>query len=300
MSAATLSLPPGVQLETGPGGLPQLLVHNPLARARIALHGAQLLSFQPHGQPDWLFLSPRARFQPGQPVRGGVPVCWPWFGPDPDGLGRPAHGFARQSMWALREAAHEADGATRLCLALGDDDATRALYPHRFELLLQLRLGQDLQLRLSTHNRGDVPLRFTEALHSYFAVEHIQRVQVLGLQHSPYIDQVPGAAPTGAASGEPLRFEGRLDRIYLQPAETIRLLGAPGGRGLSLRSGHSRHAVVWNPGAALAAEMADLGAGAHQGFACVETANTGEAAITLAPGEQHTLALNISADAAAD
>lgn len=300
MSAATLSLPPGVHLETGPGGLPQLLVHNPLARARIALQGAQLLSFQPHGQPDWLFLSPRARFQPGQPVRGGVPVCWPWFGPDPDGLGRPAHGFARQSMWALREAAHEADGATRLCLALGDDDATRALYPHRFELLLQLRLGQELQLRLSTHNRGDTPLRFTEALHSYFAVEHIQRAQVLGLQHSPYIDQVPGASPTGAASGEPLRFDGRLDRIYLQPAETIRLLGASGGRMLSLRSGHSRHAVVWNPGAQLAAEMADLGAGAHQGFACVETANTGEAAITLAPGEQHTLALNVSAEAAAD
>src|SRR5690606_17669604 len=118
--------------------------------------------------------------------------------------------------------------------------------------------------RLSTHNRGDTPMRFTEALHSYFAVEHIQRVQVLGLQHSPYIDQVPGAPPQGAASGEPLRFEGRLDRIYLQPDETVRLFGAAGGRVLSLRSAHSRHTVVWNPGATLAAEMADLGAGAHE------------------------------------
>lgn len=300
MSAANPALPPGVRLDTGPGGLPQLRVHNPLARAQIALQGAQLLSFQPHGQPDWLFLSPRARFQPGQAIRGGVPVCWPWFGPDPEGRGRPAHGFARQSVWALRAATQEADGATRLCFALHDDEASRALWPQRFELLLDMRLGQTLQLRLSTHNRGDTPLRFTEALHSYFAVDHIDRAQVLGLQHSPYFDQVPGATPQGAASGEALRFAGRLDRVYLQAPAQLRLQGAPGGRTLRLRSEGSRHAVVWNPGAELAAGMVDLGAGAHEGFACVETANTGEAAITLAPGERHTLALSVSAETAAD
>lgn len=300
MSAAPLPLPPGVQLLSGPGGLPQLLVHNPLARARIALQGAQLLSFQPQGQPDWLFLSPRARFEPGHPIRGGVPVCWPWFGPDPEGRGRPAHGFARQSMWALRDASHETDGATRLSLVLRDDDASRALWPQRFELQLDMRLGQTLQLRLSTRNRGDTPLRFSEALHSYFAVDDVGRAQVLGLQHSPYLDQVPGQAPSGAASGQPLRFEGRLDRIYLQAPAQLQLRGAPGARTLSLRSEGSRHAVVWNPGAELAAAMADLGEGAHQHFACVETANTGEAAITLAPGEQHTLELNICAEAATD
>ena len=295
MSAAPLPLPPGVRLETGPGGLPQLTVQNALSRARIALQGAQLLSFQPHGQPDWLFLSPRARFQPGQAVRGGVPVCWPWFGPDPDGRGRPAHGFARQSLWALREAAHEADGSTRLAFVLRDDAATRALWPHAFELLLVMHLGQSLRLTLSTRNTGDAPLRFTEALHSYFAVEHIEGAQVLGLERSAYLDQVPGAAPRGEASGAPLRFEGRLDRVYLRPADTLQLLGAPAARTLSLRSEGSRHAVVWNPGAALAAEMADLGPGAHQGFACVETANTGEAAITLAPGESHRLQLDVAA-----
>src|SRR5690606_18997656 len=114
---------------------------------------------------------------------------------------------------------------------------SRALWPQRFELLLEMHLGQVLQLRLSTHNRGDTPLRFTEALHSYFAVDHIGRAQVLGLQHSPFLDQVPGAAAQGAASGEALRFEGRLDRVYLQAPAQLQLRGAPGGRTLDPKSG---------------------------------------------------------------
>jgi len=287
-----------VRAVAGPGGLPMLEVNNPLARAQVSLQGAQLLSFQPHGQPDWLFLSPRARFEPGQPIRGGVPVCWPWFGPDPGALGRPAHGFARQRPWTLRQSADDSDGTTRLTLALSDDAATRALWPHAFDLRLDIRMGRTLRLSLSTRNTGDTGFTITQALHSYFAVDHIDTVRVLGLEGSGFIDKLPGAPAQGQATGEALRFSGRLDRIYQPAPERLRILGAAGNQCLDLRSEGSRTAVVWNPGAELAATMADLGPHTHQRFVCVETANAGDDTITLPPGGQHRLTVEIAAQAA--
>lgn len=282
----------------GPGGLPLLRVDNPLARATVSLQGAQVLSFQPHGQPDWLFLSPRARFEAGQAIRGGVPLCWPWFGPDPDGLGRPAHGFARLRRWSLRGARDGSDGATELALVLRDDEATRALWPHAFELRLDIRVGATLRLSLSVHNSGDGAFTLTQALHSYFAVDRLDAARVLGLEGCGFIDQVPGAPPAGSATQEALRFSGRLDRLYQGVPDRLQLLGAAGGQRLTLRSAGSRTAVVWNPGAELAAGMADLGPGAHQHFVCVETANAGDERIALPPGGRHRLTVEIAAQAA--
>lgn len=289
------SLPPTVQIVTGPGGLPQLHIATPLLQARVSLQGAQLLSFQPRGQSDWLFLSPRAVFAPGQPVRGGIPVCWPWFGPDPGQLGRPAHGFARDRLWTWREAQTEPDGTLQLGFVLHDDDSTRALWPHRFELALTLRLGKTLSLALNTRNTGDNPFEITQALHSYFAVEHIDTVRVCGLQGCHYLDKVAGAPSPGPEPAAELRFEDRLDRIYQDVPTPLALLGSTIGRPLSLHSEGSRTAVVWNPGEALADRMADLGPGTHHRFVCVETANAGSEVIRLAPGQTHRLAVHIHA-----
>lgn len=286
------------QVVAGRGGLSELHVRNRLARATVSLQGAQLLSFQPHGQPDWLFLSPRARFEAGQAIRGGVPVCWPWFGPDPDGLGRPAHGFARQSPWTLRHAMDEADGSTRLLFELVDSARTRALWPHRFLLRLEMHLGSTLRLSLDTRNTGDTAFTLTQALHSYFAVDRVDAARVLGLEGCAFIDQVPGARPDGSPTEDALRFSGRLDRLYQRVPDRLQLLGAAGGQRLTLRSEGSRTAVVWNPGAELAASMADLGPGAHQHFVCVETANAGDERIALPPGGRHCLTVEIAAQAA--
>lgn len=298
MPNAQPTLPSSTQVVVGQGGLTELHVRNPLARATVSLQGAQLLSFQPHGQPDWLFLSPRARFEAGQAIRGGVPVCWPWFGPDPDGRGRSAHGFARQSPWTLRHAIDGADGSTRLLFELADDERTRALWPHHFLLRLEMHLGSTLRLSLATRNTGDTAFTLTQALHSYFAVDAIDTVHIRGLEGCGFIDQVPGARPAGAASHEPLRFSGRLDRIYQRVPAQLQLLGATGKRCLDLRSEGSRTAVVWNPGAELAATMADLGPDTHQRFVCVETANAGDERLTLPPGGQHHLTVEIAAPAA--
>ncbi|MBL0943223.1 MAG: D-hexose-6-phosphate mutarotase [Hydrogenophaga sp.] len=294
MPHAPAPLPSSTRVVTGRGGLTELHIHNRHARAVVALQGAQLLSFQPHGEPDWLYLSPNAVFAPGRPVRGGVPLCWPWFGPDPQGLGRPAHGLARQSPWVLRHALDESDGCTLLELELSDDAATRALWPHRFRLRLEIRVGATLALALTTRNLGDTHLTLTQALHNYFAIDHIEGARVHGLDGLGFIDQVPGANPQGAPAPGPLAFAGRLDRIYPNAPTRLQLEGAAGGGRLTLDSEGSRSAVVWNPGAELAAGMADLGPDEHSRFVCVETANAGDDVVTLAPGAEHRLALAIA------
>jgi glucose-6-phosphate 1-epimerase len=294
MPHASAPLPSSTRVVIGRGGLTELHVRNRHAQAVVALQGAQLLSFQPHGEPDWLYLSPNALFVPGRPVRGGVPVCWPWFGPDPQGQGRPAHGFARQSPWLLRHALDESDGCTLLEFELADDAGTRSLWPHRFRLRLEIRVGATLTLALTTRNRGDTHFTLTQALHSYFALDQIEDARVHGLDGLGFIDQVPGAPPQGAPEAGPLAFAGRLDRIYLNAPTRLQLEGAAGGGRLTLDSEGSRCAVVWNPGAELAAGMADLGPGEHRRFVCVETANAGDDVVTLAPGAEHRLALAIA------
>ncbi|MBL0920145.1 MAG: D-hexose-6-phosphate mutarotase [Hydrogenophaga sp.] len=277
----------------GPGGLPLLQVDNRHASARLSLQGAQLLGYQPAGAPEALFVSPNAVFAPGQPIRGGVPVCWPWFGPDPEGRGRPAHGFARNRLWALRSATHTDDGATELRLGLTDDAATRALWPHAFDLELAVTVGPALRLALTTRNTGGDGFTLTQALHSYFAVGDIAAVQVQGLDGCRYIDKVAGASAPLPRQAGPVVFDGQVDRIYQGVPPGLQVVDAAAGRRIALRSEGSTTAVVWNPGAALAATMADLGAGAHRGYVCVETANAGDEVIAIAPGASHRMAVVI-------
>jgi glucose-6-phosphate 1-epimerase len=283
---------PALHTLDGPGGLPTLPIANRHASARLLLQGAQLLGYRPADGPELLFVSPNAVYAPGQAVRGGVPVCWPWFGPDPDGRGQPAHGFARNRVWALRGATTTDDGATELRLGLSDDAETRALWPHAFDLELQLTVGPMLRLALTTRNTGDSAFTFTQALHSYFAVGDIAATQVLGLDGCGCIDKLAGGARVPPVPG-PVRFDGPVDRIYQRVPPTLQVLDTAGGRRIALHSEGSTTAVVWNPGAALAATMADLGAGAQRGYVCVETANAGDELITLAPGASHCMAVVI-------
>lgn len=289
---------PHLQTLDGPGGLPMLQVRNTLASARLSLQGAQVLGFQPAGGPEVLFVSPHAVFAAGQPIRGGVPLCWPWFGPDPLGQGRPAHGFARNRRWALHGTAHTDDGASTLTLGLADDDTTRALWPHAFELELLVTVGRTLRLALTTRNTGRAAVQITQALHSYFAVSDIAAVQVLGLDGCRYIDKTAGPQAPQPLQRGPVRFDGEVDRVYQGVPPALRVVDSATQRAIDLRSEGSATAVVWNAGAARAAAMADLGAGAHRGYVCVETANAGDEVITLAPGASHRLAVEIVPGAA--
>ncbi len=273
----------------GPGGLPMIDIRNAHATARVSLYGAQVLAFQPRGERDLLFLSERAAYQPGKAIRGGVPVCWPWFGPDPQGLGRPAHGLARTRQWQLRGSANRPDGQTRLTLGLRDDDQTRALWPHAFDLSLDITVGRTLHLALCTRNTGSTPMTLTQALHSYFAVADIHQTRVEGLDGCTYTDKARVAGGAQRLQAGPVHFSGEVDRVYARVPADLRIDDGAGQRTVRVRAEGSQTAVVWNPGPDISAGMADLDDDAWRRFVCVETANAGEDVIHLAPGAQHTL-----------
>jgi len=162
-------------------GLEVVEIETATATATIALQGAQVLSFVPRGGRDRLWVSERARWAPGAALRGGIPICFPWFGPHPSDRALPAHGFARTRVWPLARIAELDDDHVQVELALSSDEATAALYPHRFEARLTVTVGAELELAFAVANPGSTPLSFEVALHSYFAVSDVAAVAIEGL-----------------------------------------------------------------------------------------------------------------------
>lgn len=272
-----------VPVEVAPG-MPALDVTGPAATARVLLQGAHVLSWQPAGGRPGLWLSSATRWEPGVPVRGGVPVCFPWFGPHGHDRSAPAHGFARRVPWSL--VGSEVDGdVVRVVLGLEDDEATRAsAWPHRFSARLAVAVGRELGLALTVTNTDDEAWTYEAALHTYLRVPGLDGTRVLGLEDAPWDDRVDGGRH--APAGTPVTFPGQVDRTYAHGGRTV--LDTADGTTEVLPAGASA-TVVWNPGAEVAAGMADVGPGEHRGFVCVETAAVAPDAVRLEPGEQHTL-----------
>ena len=288
---ATHALPHHLSFFSGPGDLPFLQVRNAHAEAVVSLYGAQVLSYRPVGaEADVLFLSERASFEAGKAIRGGVPVCWPWFGPDPQGLGRPNHGFARTRLWSVLNTGATPASETQVTLGLRDTPATRALWPHGFRLELTVSLGGPrLDLELYAENTGDTSWDFAAALHTYLAVSELSHVRLQGLEGCRYQDRLLGG--TTLEDHPEKRFHGEIDRIYNQVPD---LLLRDGPRRLSLRSHNFEDAVLWNPGPEKCAALKDMPADGWQHMLCVEAARI-QAPPTLQPGESwaglHTLVL---------
>ena len=288
---------PGVLAFDRHGELVRARVTLPGATAEIYLQGAHLAHWQPQGTGPVLFLSSRSEFAPGKAIRGGVPVCFPWFGPDTQGragAGKPgpAHGFARTAEWtlafaALEPAKREEDAALNLTFTLGPTAVSRALGYDHFRVAYQMIFaGRELTLRLSVANSGPKPLVIEEALHSYFAVEDVRAAALEGLGGTHYLDKTDGmrekVAPEGIA---PLL--GWTDRVY--PGNLAEVKIHDGGRTVAVSKRNSRTTVVWNPWSELARGMADLGEGEWPRFVCVETANAGADAVTVLPDDVHTM-----------
>lgn len=298
MTVATLNrshaLPGHLSFDEGPGGLPVMHIQNRHATARVSVHGAHVLSFCPQDGADLLYLSEQAVFQPGKAIRGGVPVCWPWFGPDPLGQGRPAHGFVRNRLWDLRRTETLAGGETLVELGLRDSSDTRAIWPHGFDLSLTVIVGRSLFLSLTTRNTGDSAFQLTQALHSYFAVADIAQVRVTGLDGCAYVDKAKGAGGARKVQTGDVTVDAEVDRVYAGVPDGLGIVDGAAPRRIRLTAGGSRTAVVWNPWAEIAAGMADLPDDAYRRFICVETANAGEEVLTLAPGNSRTLVVDIA------
>lgn len=258
------------------------------ASASVALQGAQVLTWQPVGQQPVIWVSKAAIFAPGKPVRGGVPVCWPWFGPLGD---KGAHGFVRTRAWQVRASQLDSAGQVVLRLGIGDDADTRALWDQPFDLELVVTVGATLTMALTSHNTGATPMAVTEALHTYFCVGNIAQTSVTGLDGCGYIDKVQNFSQH-TQSGE-VRFSGETDRVYTPTSAECLITDAAWGRNIHIAKQGSIATVVWNPWVEREKAFADMATGEYQDMLCVETANAPEP-VTLAPGERHTLVAVIS------
>ncbi len=266
----------------------------------ISQQGAQVLSYQQADQPPLIWLSEQATYQRGQSVRGGVPVCWPWFGDlsrNPPAVQAllaepsqaPFHGGVRTLDWQLQLLAPDADGISLefRCPA----PASAANWPAALQLALHIRLDQRLHIRLISHNRGDLPLTISQALHSYFAVSDIRQVEVAELADCRYIETLEDwqvRQQTG-----PLRFNGETDRIYQGLPNRLTIRDPGWQRRVCLETHGSRSAVLWNPWSDKALRLSGFAADAWQRMLCIETANVWDDCVQLAGGASHSLGVSL-------
>ncbi|BCU07369.1 D-hexose-6-phosphate mutarotase [Allochromatium tepidum] len=285
---AAFALPNVLRFVEGQGGLTLIEVDNGLARATLTAHGAQVLSYRPaEARDDLLFVSERAYFAPDQEIKGGVPICWPWFGRDPDDPERIIHGFARLRDWSVPACEMRPDGAIWVRFGLADDESTRALRPHYFNLWVEVTVGATLSVSLTTRNAGDEPFTITQGLHAYFKIGDPAQTHVLGLDGCRYLDKAADAPPdaAGVQSGS-LGLEAEVNRIYESVPQCLTIEDKALSRRIRIESHNSHTCVVWNPWIVGSRSMPDLDDEDYRRFVCVETVNAASEVIRVAPRQE--------------
>jgi D-hexose-6-phosphate mutarotase len=280
---------------TGAGNLVFAHISNDYATATVAIQGGHVLSYQPHGGQPVLWVSELSNYSPGKAIRGGIPICWPWFGPHPTGSSLPAHGFARTAAWSVVSSETGRDGATQLRLELVDNEQTRAVWPHAFRLTIEISVGRALQVDLISHNSGNEPFTYGGALHSYFHVSDISNISISGLDGTTFIDQLQGNE-RHVQRGQ-ITFSGEVDCIYQGTDATCTINDSGLQRRVLIAKNGSNSTVVWNPWIAKAQRMTDFGDDEYRGMVCVETSNAADDVVTVAPGDNHLLRAIISVEA---
>ena len=271
---------PGLHFEAGQGGLTKAVVATPVASGEIYLHGAHVTSWQPAGHEPVLWMSRSSLFQPGKPIRGGVPICFPWFGPNASDPSAPAHGFARTALWEVAEARPTAEGGISMTLQTRIDPfAVR--FTVEFGSVLRMTLATELATGVSTSHR------FEDALHTYFSVSDVRNISITGLEQSRYIDKVDGAAEK-PATATAIEFIGETDRVYFDSDSECHLHDPGRKRTIAISTSGSQSTVVWNPWIAKSARMPDFGDHEWPKMVCIETANVGVNAVELAPKSIHS------------
>jgi glucose-6-phosphate 1-epimerase len=279
-----------VRFEDGPGGLARAKVSSDAATAEIYLQGAHVATWQPRGaEQPVLFLSAKSQFAPGKAIRGGVPLVFPWFAERQGGLPGGSHGFARTLPWEVVAAEVREDGVA-LSFKLLPNQTTRDLGFDHFVLVYEVVIGATLSLSLEVENVGDSPLSFEEALHAYYSVSDVRRIEVNGVGDTDYLDRAHRAIRKHSRPGA-IRFSGETDQLHLNTQTAVTISDPEWHRRIVIEKHGSNSTVVWNPWVEKASALADLGADAWPHFVCVEPANAGENAVTLAPGGVHRMGM---------
>lgn len=270
-----------------------VVIENEFASAKITTHGATVLSFCPKGQQELIWVSDCARYDGSRPVRGGIPVCWPWFGAHPTEASLPAHGFVRNQVWRLDSVVTLETGKTQVCLCYEPTEADRLMWPYRFSLSLTLVVGESLRMSLSTTNEDSQSFELTEALHTYFSVAEANAIQVEGLKGSLHQDKLNQAIPDEIQTTDVVVYP-PMDSVYLNQQGTIRIRDALNERSILIDKENAQSVVVWNPGEIGAQKFVDMSDQAWPNMLCVEAGNVLDNAITLEAGEQHCFNMVLS------
>ncbi len=288
----SVAIPGGVQIVEANGGLPKIQIQTASASGEIYLHGAQVTSWKPAGAEEVLFVSKKSHWEEGRAIRGGIPVCFPWFRGKADDPKAPAHGFVRTKEWHLESISEVASGSVCVDLSTGSDDATRRWWPFDFRLEYRITVGERLKLELRMKNTGQLALRFEEALHSYFNVGDVERVKVTGLDGAGYLDNRDGNRRKTQA-GE-LRISAQTDDAFVGASGPVEIVDEVFGRGLKTEKWNSHSTIVWNPWRDGSGSLADFGSEEWRRMLCVEGGNILDGAVILPPGEDHPLRIEIS------
>lgn len=281
----------GLIFRSGEGGIPMVDIHNQQASAAVSLQGSHVLSWVPVANDEMIWLSEKARFAHGKSIRGGIPICWPWFGAHVSNTGYPAHGFARTSLWQVADTQLLASGETKITFRLNTrefDDAIRVMWPLATVVEFCLTVGHTLTMSLTTYNYSDEAITIGQALHTYFSVNDIRRTVVYGLENREYLDKTDGFMRK--TQDGPVIFDGEVDRVYLQTVDDIII--DDGGRKVRIKKQGSESTVLWNPWLELAERMGDLGEDGYLKMLCVESANAAEDIVRIAAGDNYTLSVS--------
>jgi D-hexose-6-phosphate mutarotase len=241
-------------------------------------------------------MSGSSRFEAGKPLRGGVPVCFPWFGPKAGSADSPIHGFARILPWTLGAVSREADGRLRAAFDLTAEAVARGGFPRELALSLTVTVGRSLRMELSARNVSALAVTFEEALHTYLAVSDVRQVRIHGLEGAGYVDKAAAQARRPGESG-PLTIAAETDRVYSGTRGTVTVEDPGWRRRIVIAKSGSGTTVVWNPWVAKAKAMPDFGDDEWTGMVCVETANAMDDAVTLPAGASHVMAATVEVQA---
>jgi len=283
-------LPGMAQVLDGNGGMPKIHITCAEAVGEMYFHGAHVTSWRPRGREEVLFLSSQSRWEQGHAIRGGVPICFPWFGSKADDPRAPAHGFVRTTAWHL-ESIDQIGDAITIGMFTESNEATKRWWPATFRLDYRATFGLELSLELKVTNTGTTSLRFEEALHAYHRVGNIEKTRVRGLDKVHYLDKTDSNR-LKMQQGE-IVITSETDRVYLNTIDTVELADPVLPRRTRVTKEHSRTTVVWNPWVQKAHSLSDFADDEWMHMICIETSNVAECAVALEPGQEHIMKTTI-------
>lgn len=275
-------------------GLIFISVYNKFAEAEISLYGAHITRFVPHGTFDVLWLGQESSFEYGKPIRGGIPICFPWFGPHPENQELPLHGFVRIMNWDVVETGSLPGGESKIVLKFSSSDETMTKWLYEFEAFLTVVVGKQLDVSFSVANMGKEKFRYTSALHTYLNVSEISNVAIEGLQGTPYYQ--PSDDRLRLQEENFLVIDQETNRRYIETSNDCAVHDAAFSRKIVVAKSGSNSTVVWNPWSEVSKGIPDLADDDYQTFVCVETANIYNDQVCVYPGESHTTSLVLSVE----